>query len=423
MVFFNTCRISSKLCGNIIVVANKQSSNALAGVVNQRGISSKAVRQQQPAEPKPAPFPYKEKRYNFFRAIFDSTTSRLDENSKLIVVEGPPAAGKGAVAKELAEELDMAYFSAPTQAETYVNSYGFDLRTLNDELPETCRSYDETDFLKDPTKFHGTMAARFQLSKLYLRYHRYLEALAHILNTGQGVVMDRSPYSDIVYINAMFEQGIINKNMLNYYHKVRNNSFFALWRPHLVVYLDVPVAEQRRRIEARNRPHEKDSKATTPAYLQSLENSYKQDFLKDISSHAEVLIYDWSKSGDAEIIVEDIERLDIDKYGAYDTKMKDWRCYDKWDWNNNRQRFTHDQEFLLAYMNVPASTLCPEIMIPGGDVTLTGLGVGVLVADLVKQHYHPSWKHCVNGVLVIPTEGDLGSIWQVPSSSSSSWSG
>ncbi len=68
----------------------------------------------------------------------------------------------------------------------------------------------------------------------------------------------------------------------HHYHKMRNNALFALWRPHLVVYLDVPVEETRKRIEARNRPHEKDSLVSTPAYLQSLENTYKKDILKDI---------------------------------------------------------------------------------------------------------------------------------------------
>jgi deoxyadenosine/deoxycytidine kinase len=63
---------------------------------------------------------------------------------------------------------------------------------------------------------------------------------------------------------------------------VRNNALFALWRPHLVIYLDVPVDETRRRIEARNLPNEKDSMLTTPAYLQALVDSYKKDYLKDI---------------------------------------------------------------------------------------------------------------------------------------------
>lgn len=63
---------------------------------------------------------------------------------------------------------------------------------------------------------------------------------------------------------------------------MRNNALFALWRPHLVIYLDVPVDETRRRIEARNCPNEKDSLVTTPAYLQALVDSYKKDYLKDI---------------------------------------------------------------------------------------------------------------------------------------------
>jgi len=66
------------------------------------------------SSPKPAPFPYKEKNYNFIRALFDPTTSRLDDNSKIIVVEGLPTAGKGALAKRLADELDMLYIPSPT---------------------------------------------------------------------------------------------------------------------------------------------------------------------------------------------------------------------------------------------------------------------------------------------------------------------
>uniref|UniRef100_A0A4Y7NNP2 NADH dehydrogenase [ubiquinone] 1 alpha subcomplex subunit 10, mitochondrial n=1 Tax=Simocephalus serrulatus TaxID=117539 RepID=A0A4Y7NNP2_9CRUS len=366
MVFFNTCRVSLKLHGNVVVVAAKQQQCVAIQSIAQRSISSKAMRQGLPSQPKPAPFPYKEKRYNFLRALFDPTTSRLDENSKLIIVEGPPAAGKGALAKELAEELDMAYFKSPTVTDSYINDYGYDLRKLDPLLPESCQSYVENDFIKDPTRNHGTKAARFQLKKLELRYQTYLEALAHILNTGQGVVMDRSPYSDMVYVTAMTETGIVGKSVYNYYHRVRNNALFALWRPHLVIYLDVPVAETRRRIEARNRPHEKDSKIATEPYLKSLEESYKKDFLKEVSSHAEVLVYDWTKTGDSEIVVEDVERLDFEKYGVYDEKMKDWRRYDKWDWNNNRQKFTHDQEFILRYLNVPAIQ-CPEIIIPGED--------------------------------------------------------
>lgn len=325
------------------------------------------MRHRFPSSPKPAPFPYKEKNYNFFRALFDPTTSRLDDNSKIIVVEGLPTAGKGALAKRLADELDMLYIPSPTVASTYINDYGYDLKTLDGKLPPSCQSYDENDFLKDPLRMSGSKAGRFQLTKYQLRYQRYLEALAHVLNTGQGVVMDRSPHSDFVYAEAMFQQGFINKNMQNIYNEVRTDSLFALWKPHLVIYLDLPAEQVRRRIEERNVSYEKNSPATSLNYLKILENTYKKQYLKDISIHAEVLIYDWTEVGDTEILVEDIERLDFDQYTVYDKKMEDWRRVDKWDWNISRHRFTHRQDELMVYTSI-RSTWCPEILIPSVDM-------------------------------------------------------
>ena len=216
MVFFNICSmLSSKSFASVVVVAGKANAMSWTMASNGvqqlavRGISSKTMRHRNPPANKPAPFPYKEKRYNFFRALFDNTTSRFDENSKLIVVDGPPAAGKGALAKHLAAELDMLYLPAPTMNDIYVNEYGYDLRQLDSQLPEDCHSYDEKDFLKNPV---GKKAGRLQLEKLKLRYKQHLAALAHILNTGQGVVMDRSPYSDFVYMEAMAAHGFVSKN-------------------------------------------------------------------------------------------------------------------------------------------------------------------------------------------------------------------
>lgn len=113
MVLLHYCLLPSNLLGNITVLASR--SYVLPLKQAARSISSKTMKHREHSEPKPAPFPYKEKRYNFFRALFDPTPSRLDDNSKLVVIEGPPAAGKGVLAKELANELGMAYFPAPTQ--------------------------------------------------------------------------------------------------------------------------------------------------------------------------------------------------------------------------------------------------------------------------------------------------------------------
>lgn len=43
------------------------------------------------------------------------------------------------------------------------------------------------------------------------RFNQYIDALAHVLSTGQGVVLDRCCYSDFVFLEAMFSQGYISK--------------------------------------------------------------------------------------------------------------------------------------------------------------------------------------------------------------------
>lgn len=124
-----------------------------------RCISSKAQRQNNPVQ-KPAPYPYNHKRYTLFHSFFDRTTKRFDENTKVIVVEGPVAAGKSALAKQLAEELDMFYFPEANLDMKYINDRGFDLRTLDDQLPESCKSFDVNNFLVNPRHLQ---TASFQL--------------------------------------------------------------------------------------------------------------------------------------------------------------------------------------------------------------------------------------------------------------------
>lgn len=35
-------------------------------------------------------------------------------------------------------------------------------------------------------------------------------------------------------------------------------------------------------------------------------------------------MYDWSDEGEVEVVVEDIERIDFNKYEPHDKKMSDW---------------------------------------------------------------------------------------------------
>lgn len=108
-----------------------------------------------------------------------------------------------------------------------------------------------------------------------------------------------------------------------------------LMKPHLVIYLEAPPSVIQNNMKARGLGEEK---VWTTEMLEKLEHNYKQIYLKKISQHAELLAYDWSSPGDPEVIVEDIERIDFDRFDIHDPKMQDWRIKEKepWDWNEKR---------------------------------------------------------------------------------------
>ncbi|KAI4463056.1 deoxynucleoside kinase [Holotrichia oblita] len=259
----HTVRIS---CGRFV---NNVTQNVCVTYLATRNISGKTMRVKVPA-PKPAPWPYKTKRYTMLHRILDKTSARLDENSKLLVVEGPIAAGKSKFAQELADELEMIYFPEANLDMVLTNEYGYDLKQLDPQLPESCRSFDVNNFLMNPKH---RLTATFQLQQYAVKYSQYIDALAHILSTGQGVVLDRCVYSDFVFVEAMYSKGYISR----------------------------------------------------ADYLTTMEKFYKQHYLKDISYSAELLVYDWTHEGEVEVIVEDIERINFNRYDEQDPKFVDWR--------------------------------------------------------------------------------------------------
>jgi len=53
-------------------------------------------------------------------------------------------------------------------------------------------------------------------------------------------------------------------------------------KPHLVIYLDVPVPVIQKRIKERDFPHEVNSEVFKQQYLSDMEYFYKQRYLKEI---------------------------------------------------------------------------------------------------------------------------------------------
>ncbi|XP_065364589.1 NADH dehydrogenase [ubiquinone] 1 alpha subcomplex subunit 10, mitochondrial [Calliphora vicina] len=343
----------------LIRLCSRNAPAVPAAMAQQRFISGKTMRGG-PRVVTHKPFPYKEKEYGVFQSMVDKTTKRLNENSKIICVEGPIAAGKSKFAKELAEELEMLYVPEANMDMFYINSYGYDLRKLDPQLPENCRSYDVVNFCKDP---NHSLAAAFQIRMYMLRYEQYIDSLAHLLSTGQGVVMDRSCFSDFVFLESMFRQGYISKGARSVYHELRQNTINELLRPHLVIYLDLPVEAVKQRIKARNIDYEVNSKVFNDAYLRDMENIYKQQYLKDIATHAELLIYDWTAGGETEVVVEDIERIDFERFDEdpLEKKMKDWRLPNEGEWCEARIKYCSDKPDLMNYFNVPRYDV-PELL-------------------------------------------------------------
>ena len=112
-----------------------------------RSITSKALRIK---KPKPAPFPYETEKFYAYKMVTDRTTPRLDENSKLICVEGAHGIGKTKLAQELAEEFEMLYMPPLTMENVYTSPYGLDYRAWNEYYPDWWKCFDDKDFLTNP---------------------------------------------------------------------------------------------------------------------------------------------------------------------------------------------------------------------------------------------------------------------------------
>lgn len=76
---------------------------------------------------------------------------------------------------------------------------------------------------------------------IFRRFADYIDALAHLLSTGQGVVLERSAFSDLVFVEALYKSNLITKISYKGLLETRSNSIPELIKPHLVIYLDVPV--------------------------------------------------------------------------------------------------------------------------------------------------------------------------------------
>ncbi|KAL6075554.1 hypothetical protein STEG23_011497 [Scotinomys teguina] len=234
----------------------------------------------------------------------DKTTKRMNDYSRVITVDGNICSGKSKLAKEIAEKLGMKHF--PEAGIQYSSSTTGDGRPLDPEFSGSCSL---EKFYDDPKSNDGN-SYRLQSWLYASRLLQYSDALEHLLSTGQGVVLERSIYSDFVFLEAMYKQGFIRKDCVDHYNEVKRLTVPEYLPPHLVIYVDVPVSEIQSRIQKKGDPHEM---KITSAYLQDIENAYKNTFLPEMSEQCEVLVYNTWESEDSTKVVEDIEYINYNK--------------------------------------------------------------------------------------------------------------
>lgn len=350
---FSKLLTSSGLCKFQITSTNNVSKNQVAR------ISTLEVRKTR--EPRPEPFPYKTKPFGLLSQMFDDTIFRFDDNTKIILVEGPPALGKTDLCKKLAQELDMLYVPPAVLEDYYVHNFDFDLRTIDDKLPESCRTVSLDTFFKNPSLKNGGCV---QFLYYHLRFRKFIQILAHVLSTGQGVVTERSPWSDMCFAKAMHLNGYLSPNAYTLYNTMIDQSLHELMRPHLVLYLDAPVNIVMEKMKKQNNPDE--LKIINEKFLTDLEKSYKFDFLKTINQHAHLIVYDYSNGGDFEVVVEDIETLNFDgiKEGK---KFEDWHLETNVMWTDRRRKYAETEDEIMQYLRLD-QMIAEELTVSASDM-------------------------------------------------------
>ena len=158
------------------------------------------------------PFPYKTKRYTRLHVsmpFLDPTEVRMNANSKIICVEGNIGSRKDKVCEGIAKEFGFHYMPEPRIDEIYINQDGFDYRTLNQYIHPKLHAIDEKMYYENP---NHPAVPWMKIFFYKIRYQQYIDALAHMFNTGQGVVLERSPHSDFVFADAMHKCGFLPKD-------------------------------------------------------------------------------------------------------------------------------------------------------------------------------------------------------------------
>jgi len=214
-------------------------------------------------------------------------------------------------------------------------------------FPERYQIFDEEMFYTAPKHKNVNFFGYMQYA---LKFEAYCNALAHILNTGQGVVIEQSPFTNLAYVEAMYNKDFLTDYFADWYPKMTTftQSEISLF-PHLYIYLDVPVSKCLENIKNRGIAHECNGKVIDYEYLSDIEKHMK-NFLKDEQKNAEVLMFDWTVPGNMDFVANDIYKIDFSYDRYLGNKFDSWNCAGlEWAWNEMRQKYTGKRKAMYHF--------------------------------------------------------------------------
>lgn len=295
--------------------------------------------------PRYHPWDYASKGYMKVDRFKDRTDWRLDENSKIIVIDGNIATGKTNIGKQIAKHFDMLYVPDVSDEEMFwwETDHVFDGREHDDKLPLEARQCDFEKFYSQtgfPTVLKNFPRTQYMLFRYkMLKYTQIVTQ--HMLSTGQGVVMNRGMWSDMVFAETMFATGHMSREGLMMYNEQYQDLTFPWFRPHLIIYLDTPFDKIKENIKKRNIPWEVNSPVINDEWIEAMDIAYKERYLPKMRRFSEVYMVDMSEEDfDNEVLFEELERLELEfPPEEYPDRFSDWK-------NNKAQNFTiHNRNF------------------------------------------------------------------------------
>lgn len=164
-------------------------------------------------------------------------------------------------------------------------------------------------YLEDFYKDHKKWALRMQLWLLRQRYRAYVAAIKYILETGQGVILDRSVYSDSVFADKNLVDGNISQEGYEQYWALRRKMLANLPIPHITIYLDVTANTCFDRIHnLRGRACEG---GIPLEYLAGLEDCYLTFLGQMAAAGSKVIRLPWTNFGGADDVAQAIANADV----------------------------------------------------------------------------------------------------------------